>query len=213
MTPQVREDWLRKFVKDNPQWDHVVAEIIRLNAFFVMPASKGWRDGMVNFDTDMLVYEEGIKGPPPAFRFAGKRITCVNYPASYGPMTANEFVNHVRDIKTLHMSLQFIAWIEHELTKDVQSSPHVPVDEKALAMYALIKLDDDRLFDGKINPEKLLMEIKSVIGDAPIVNISISVGGPLKYDLLVVTKDGRLRPKLMGVDGVKEVFFFHTRPA
>ncbi len=65
---------------------------------FVKKGSEGWKDAGVK-DTDTLVEEPGIKGPPPAFRVSDDKIICVNYPGSYKPMTPKEFIDYIESVK------------------------------------------------------------------------------------------------------------------
>jgi len=65
---------------------------------FIKKGSEGWKDAGVE-DTDTLVEEPSIKGPPPAFRASGDKIVCVNYPGSYKPMTPKEFIEYVESVR------------------------------------------------------------------------------------------------------------------
>lgn len=50
-------------------------------------------------ETDIVVLEPGIKGPPPVFRVSGDKVVCINYPGSYKPTSIEEFMAYLNDVK------------------------------------------------------------------------------------------------------------------
>lgn len=78
-------------------------------------------------------------------------------------------------------------------------------------MYMLISTDGEKFFRREIDPETFEAALKRVTEGSQLERVRVSVGGEA-YDYFVTTKDARLRPRLMGVQGVAEVLVFETRP-
>lgn len=78
-------------------------------------------------------------------------------------------------------------------------------------MYLLIRTDDEKFFRREIDPEIFEVALKHVTKGSKLEQVRVSVGGEA-YDYFVTTEDARLRPKLMGIEGVVKVLGFDTKP-
>lgn len=104
---KVRRNWLKEHAQQYPAWKVIIKKVIKMKAFIVIPAKYGWKDGGVK-DGDLLVYEQGIKGPPCGFRLENEQIVCVNYPGSVKPMAPDQFIAYIKRIMERGFSDNFI---------------------------------------------------------------------------------------------------------